>query len=467
MVQHREIHHTQHHRESWSTKDTKEINSHILSITKTSPTIARILILLGVLSIIGIISLVVKFILFNGEQAKWGYTAAAMSFVFTVGGGAPMVAIAGVLTKSHWIKPLQRISVIFSLTGVVTILLMIPLIFQLPPLVTEGARRRSIWFEAPDYSPHFWAILAVVSLLIAGLGLLYSSALPDFAMMRDHCTGWRKSLGRWMARGWIGSDIQWRALRLRIGMFGTLYFLILIFTHFLISTDFSMSLVPGWRDAIYPMYHAMTSLQAGVAVTVLMAFVVRKWFNSKDYLQLDQFWSLGRLLFATTLLWFYFWFSGFIVFWYGRSESDKAFIDLLIRGPFVWAFVASAVLTFVTPWWLLIWNKVRTSIIGPPIGAVIILFGILLDRVRLYVPAWSVPIEKIHDRFLQSIPATVWPDVYDILIILGMISLFAFIILGATRVLPILSAWHLHEYNLLGKPFKYLRTRGIMITKPD
>ena len=467
MNEHASQHHTQHHREAWVRKNHPDITSDIMGMTKTNGRIRGVLVVLAVLGAIGIISLIVKLVLFNGEQAKWGYTAATMSFILTVGGGAPMVSIAAALAKGHWAKPLQRISVIFSLTGVVTAILMIPLLFQLPPLVTEGARRRSVWFEAPDYSPHTWGLIAVLTLLTTGLALFYSSALPDFAVMRDHGTGWRKRVGASLARGWVGTDMQWRALRLRIGMFGTLYFLFLIFTHFLISTDFDMSLVPGWRDAIYPMYHAMTSLQAGVAAVVLLAWASRKWFGAKDYLQLDQFWALGRLLFATTLMWFYFWFSGFIVFWYGRTAADQAYLDLLIRGPMVWAFVLSAAFSFITPWWWLIWNRVRTSVNGPAIAAVIILFGILLDRVRLYVPAWSVPPNQIHDRFLQTIPSTVWPDVFDILIIVGMIALSAAIVLGATRAVPVLSVWQLQEYNLLGKPVKYLRTRGILIAKPD
>jgi len=85
---------------------------------------------------------------------------------------------------------------------------------------------------------------------------------------------------------------------MRIGMFGTFYFLMLIYVHFLYSTDFGMSMVPGWRDAIFPMYHAMGSIQAGIAVTILAAWIARKKLGLGDYLRLDQFWSLGRLLFA-------------------------------------------------------------------------------------------------------------------------------------------------------------------------
>ena len=83
---------------------------------------------------------------------------------------------------------------------------MIPLILNLPMLVVDGARRRSIWFEGPDVSSHLWALVAMVTLIITALGLIYSYAIPDFAAMRDHSSGWKQRFGSWLARGWVGSN---------------------------------------------------------------------------------------------------------------------------------------------------------------------------------------------------------------------------------------------------------------------
>ena len=53
-------------------------------------------------------------------------------------------------------------------------------------MIVDGTRRRSIWFEAPNYSPHIWGIIGMVLLLITGIALFYSAALPDFAAMREN-----------------------------------------------------------------------------------------------------------------------------------------------------------------------------------------------------------------------------------------------------------------------------------------
>ncbi len=464
---HSEAHEEAHH-ELPARVEPDVIASELIATTNSNPSRFRgIMWILGLLTFAGIVSGIVKFVVSLGHQEQWGYTAAIVAFLFSAFGGAPLVAIAPTLAKANWVRPVARFAALCSLVSIVCTVLMIPLILHLPLLVVDGARRRSIWFEGPDISPHLWSMVGMFTLILCALGLIYSYALPDFAAMRDHATGWKQRFGGWMARGWMGTTLQWRTLRLRIGMMGTLYFFTFVFIHFIISTDFAMSLVPGWRDAIFPMYHAISSIQAGLAVTVIGIWAARKYLGLDKYLHLDQFWSIGRLMFAFTLLWGYFFISAFIVFWYGRSGSDKMWIDYLVRGPYIWAFLAAVLFIWFTPWWWLIWNRVRRSYNGTAIGAGLILIGVLLDRIRLYVAAWAVPDDRIHERFLTEYPATVWPDVMDILIMIGATAGTIMIVLLATRVIPILSIWDVQQFNLLYRPVEYMKTKVSLIAKPD
>ncbi len=423
--------------------------------------------ILGLLSVVGIVAFGVKVGIEWGDQAEWGYTAAIVAFLFSAFGGAPLVAIAPMIAKANWVRPVARFAQLCSLVSIVISIWMIPMILNLPMLIVDGARRRSIWFEGPDVSPHIWAVVALTTLIISSVGLIWAYGMPDFAAMRDHGTGWKQRFGNWAARGWIGSTVQWRTMRMRIGMMGTLYFFTFVFIHFMLSTDFAMSLVPGWRDAIFPMYHAISSIQAGLAVTVIGIWAARKYLGLDKYLHLDQFWSIGRLMFAFTLLWGYFFISAFIVFWYGRSGSDQMWIDFLILGPYFWVFIGALLLIWFTPWWWLIWNKVRRSYNGTAIGAGLILIGVFLDRVRLYVAAWSVPEDRIHERFLTEYPGPVYPDVFDILIMVGAVAASVLLVVLATRVLPILSVWDVQQFNLLYRPVDYMKTKVSLIGKPD
>ena len=65
------------------------------------------------------------------------------------------------------------------------------------------------------------------------------------------------------------------------------------------------------------------------------------------------------------------------------------------------------------------------------------------------------------------IPETVWPDIFDILIMAGGISLVAFIVMMMTRVIPVLSVWQVQEFNLLAKPIRYMKGHATLVAKPD
>ncbi len=133
----------------------------------------------------------------------------------------------------------------------------------------------------------------------------------------------------------------------------------------------------------------------------------------------------------------------------------------------IYGFFAAFIMCFFAPWWLLIWNGLRTSVNGPAAVAVVVLLGMLIDRVRLYVPSWSVPGDQIHNSYLKDIPATLWPDVFDIMTIVGSISAAVLLLLLASRLVPAVSIWEIQQMNLLSRPVKYLRTHGVLVAKPD
>ena len=176
------------------------------------------------------------------------------------------------------------------------------------------------------------------------------------------------------------------------------------------------------------------------------------------------------MLLATSLLWFYFFYSGFIVFWYGRSVSDTSTLKLLISGPYIYVFWAVFLLAFIAPWWVMIWNKVRDSLWGPPIAATLVLVGLFLDRIRLYVSSWSaVPddLQLAELSVLEKSPATVWPDVFDVFIMVGLPALGLLAILLLTRLVPVVSLWEIQQSRLISKPVRFLRGHAMLVGKPD
>ena len=427
--------------------------------------------LFALMLVLGVIGLIMRLSDGVSDKAVWGYYAAMFAFILTTAQAAPMVAIVPRMVKSHWRRPISRAAELWSAVGLFNLLLFIPMLWVLPSL-EDG--RRTLWFfhpgEVPAYSPHIWATLALIFLVITGLALLWLSAMPDLAIIRDTSSGRRQRIAAKLSRGWLGTSQQWNMLYHRMGIVGAFYFMMLVFVHFLISVDFGMALVPGWIDALFPATHAANSLQAATATVLLTMFFLRQFGGYREYIGLDQFWGLGKLLFALSLLWFWFWFSSFIVLWYGKKPNEQAAVELLMVGPYLYAFMAAFILNFLVPLCTMIWNPLRKSIWGPTLIATSVLVGTFFDRIRLYVAAYSVPgigDPTVDKHELHAIPAANLPELADVFIILGAIGGSLLVYLLATRIIPLVNVWEQKELLLyrVHKPFH--RTEVMVLGKRD
>jgi molybdopterin-containing oxidoreductase family membrane subunit len=345
--------------------------------------------------------------------------------------------------------------------GLFNFLLFIPLLWALP--ITDG--RRSIWFEWPGHSPHLWDTLALGLLVVCGLALLYFASLPDLAAVRDHSTGGRQGMYRRLALNWQGSPHQWRVLQAGVSILGGFYFMFLIFVHTLISVDFAMSLVPGWKDAIFPAFHALNGLQSAVALTLVTMFILRWKGGLKGYLEVDQFWGLSKLLLALSLLWFYFWWSGFYTYWYGRTPAEQSILKLLMFETYKVPFFLAFALCFVVPFVILMWNVVRKTTWGPALAGAIVLVGTFFNMIRFYVPAFSVQDSTLHA--LETVPPTHTPGGVDVLVVLGALAGAVLAYMMATRLFPVISIWEMKEGMLLQRVRGFMKIEIKVLAKPE
>ncbi len=426
-------------------------------------------VVLGLLFILGIVGFVIRIQDGVSDPSVWGYYAALFAFILTAAQAAPLVAIAPRIAKAHWRRPVSRAAELFAVVGILNMILFIPLIWVLPGL-EDG--RRSLWFfgelDVPAHFPQFLTTLGLMSLTVLGVALLWMSALPDLAALRDSSTGSRQLWYTRLARGWHGTSAQWNMQYHRLGILGAFYFITMVFVHFMISVDFLMALVPGWIDALLPITQTHNAMQAGVATVILTMFLLRRFGGYQDYIGLEQFWAMGKLMFALSLLWFWFWFSSFIVMWYGAKPSEQGVLELLTVGPYLPVFMATFVLIFLIPLFTMVWNPLRKSIWGPTIIAVSVLVGALLDKIRFYVPSYSVTdMEDKHTLLVEQVPAAIMPEAADIMIWVGALAGVALSYLLASRLIPVVSIWEQTELLLYKVHTQFHRTEFLVLGKKD
>ena len=459
----------------------QQVNEDVLSQTYSAgPRFKKATFLFGLLVVVGVIGFVIKAMDGFDDRKDWGYYAAIFAFLYTTCQSALLVSITMRLANTHWRRPLARVSELFAIVGVFNLIIFIPLLWTIP--VAEG--RQSIWFEWPWGAPRLLDALAMIFLTINGLALLWASSIPDMALYGRRYGGFRGAMARLLSSGWKGTPRQWKILKAGQIALGTFYWIFLIGVVFIISSDFSMSLVPGWLDAIFPAFQALTCLQAGVATTMVALYLVRRIGGHENYIYMEVFWALSKLLIAFTMLWIYFWFAGFITFWYGRKPVEENVLQLIMIGPYRYAFYLAVFLSFVVPFLILMWNWVRRTPAGPTIASAVIICGVFFDKLRLYVGSYSFTNEEleaalhhnsdfVNKTFAATGPdiphffQTNWPDFTDIMVIIGGLAVPFFAYLIATKLLPVISIWETKEGYLLSSVKTILKRRYLVLAKPD
>ena len=442
---------------------------------------------LGVLVILGIIGFIVRAVddgFSDAARPQWGYYAAMFGFLLVTAGSAPVAAIAFRWTKNHWRRPLSRASELFALVGILNVLWFIPMIFLLPGIdlngdgvLAVGEDRRTIWFEGPIGAPLWWDTSAVIGLALCGLAILWVSARPDMVALAARGTGWRARFLSWLSMDWRGTEQEWRLQQASLAVLGAFYFMLLVFVHTLISLDFALSLVPGWKDSIFAPHHALTGLQAASGTILVTIFLMRTCGGFRQYIGLDPFWSFSKVLLGLTLLWGYFWFSEFMTFWYGRDPTEQTVVKLVMFESYRVAFLLNFFFSFLIPFVMLIWNVVRKSVIGPAIAGASVVIGAFFMMVRLYVPAFNIPQADLGAHTVADFEAEagqiavqllpVKPDVWDGFIVAGGVGAIALIFLLGTKLLPVMSMWETKEglLYILFRPF--IKGRYMVLGKPE
>ncbi|MDP2727619.1 MAG: hypothetical protein Q8P59_08750, partial [Dehalococcoidia bacterium] len=237
-----------------------------------------------------------------------------------------------------------------------------------------------------------------------------------------------------------------------------------VLTNTLLSLDAGMSLVPGWRSAIFPPSHVLTSLEGAVASTIVAMGILR-WSGFRSYLHYDQFWGLGKLLLSFALLGIYFSWAEFITLWYGRQPEEQILLQLLMVGPYLPVFLAAFFLSFFMPFLTMIWNPIRQSILGPILVSMGVLVGLFLDRIRLYVPAYAAA--QVSLQPIKEVPPVHLPDASDIMIMIGFPAGAILLYLLASRLVPAISVWQVKELITLRNTRQFIRRTVISIGKPE
>ena len=344
------------------------------------------LILLAVLGIVAFLYGVTR-----PEPARvWGIYLVNLLFWSSFAITGPAVAGMIQVTEGRWSPSIKRIALTTAGFLPVSLVLFVVLFFgraTLYPWVTEPIPVKAAWLNVP-----FMALrIGLGSLLLYWVAMRLVKAI----LVEDQ----------------PGQDTQ-AAIDRRYRLSAVLLVLYMIVLS-LWGFDLLMSLDPRWYSGLFGGYYVVTSMYPGFGLVTYLT--IRSNERGLTHVAPTAIQDVAKLTFALSVFWMYFFFSQYLVIWYGNVPVETRFIARRFFSQ-PWGGIAWAI--FIIGW-LIPFSYLLKRLTGRPperhqVFKVILFFGwiaIFFERMLLVFPA------LLRDNTVPIGPV-------EVLVTLGFFALF-------------------------------------------
>jgi len=366
----------------------------------------------------------------------WGFYIT--NFVFWIGISHAGTLISAILrlVNAGWRRPVTRCAEVITAFALM-IGAMFPIIhlgrpwlfFWLMPYPNQ----RMLW---PNFrSPLVWDFFAISAYLTGSLLFLFLPMIPDFALVRDRSTGFRKKVYGLLSLGWRGTTKQWHRLETGMSIMAIAIIPVAVSVHTIVSFDFSMAPIPGWHTTIFGPYFVAGAIFSGIAGLIIAMAALRKFLHLEAYLHPLHFQNLGKLLLMMSLLWGYFVFAERLTTWYGNGTAEMNVFYVTQDGSYAPLYWTMVTCNFLLPVSILSIRRLRT-IAGCVIASFGVVVGMWLERFLIVVPT-------LGHKFLPYTWGTYRPQPVEIAIMTATFAAMTLLYVLFSKFVPIISIWEL------------------------
>jgi molybdopterin-containing oxidoreductase family membrane subunit len=365
----------------------------------------------------------------------WAY--AIVNFVWWIGIGHAGTFISAILLllEQRWRTSINRVAEAMTLFAVMQAALF-PLLhlgrpwfaYWLVPYPAETG----VWPQFRSSLP--WDAAAVFTYFTISLLFWYLGLLPDLAAVRDQApTRRRRLVYGLLALGWRGSARAYTHYRVAYGLLAGLATPLVLSVHSIVSSDFAISILPGWHSTIFPPYFVAGAIFSGFAMVLTLMLPMRRAFHMENVITESHLDAMAKMLLATgwivvytyLLEAFFAWFSG---------ESYEFYQQLVERpfGPgaaFFWASIFCNVIVLQV-FWL---RRARRSPLVLWIGAILINIGMWSER-------FVIVVQSLERDFLPTSWHAFRPTWVDLSLLAGTGCFFLLLFLLFLRLVPFIPA---------------------------
>ena len=364
-----------------------------------------------------------------------------INFVFWVGIAHSGTLISAILYLFHapWRTALARSAEAMTVFAVTTAGLF-PLIHLgrvwIVYWILPYPNQRDLW---PNFqSPLVFDVIAISTYLTVSSLFWLTGLIPDLAILRERFGGVRGKIYGFLSLGWTGSSKDW-------SHHGWLYLLIaalatplVISVHSVVSWDFALSIVPGWHTTIFAPYFVAGAIHSGLAMVLILLIPLRLIYRFDPFLTMNVFENVAKTILLTTLIMLYSYLVELFIAWYSAHDFERDIHYWRATGPYAISFWIMFVLNAVVPL-VFFFKKVRTNLIALIFISILINIGMWFER---YLIILSSP---AHEYDPYSWGLYFGPTFIEYCIMFGSFSLFFFLFLLFTKLLPTISMTEIKE----------------------
>ena len=291
-------------------------------------------------------------------------------------------------------------------------------------------------------SPLFWDFIAITAYLLISASFWFLGMIPDFATIRDTTNSKvKKAVYGFFAMGWRGSAWEWKRYEGLAFVLGGIAAVLVVSVHSIVSTDFAVSVEPGWHTTLFPPYFVVGAIFSGFAMVMTLTVIIRKLYKLNDFITDRHLDNVAKILVFISLIMGTAYLTEIFIAWYSANEYELfTFFRNRITGDYTFQFWAMFICNALVP--QLMWfKKIRKNITMLFIISLLINLGMWYER-------FNIVITSLSKDYLPSAWADYSPTFVEIAVFLGTIGIFAFGVLLFFKYIPMIAV---HEVKMFNK----------------
>ncbi|MDY0103727.1 MAG: NrfD/PsrC family molybdoenzyme membrane anchor subunit [Lentimicrobium sp.] len=282
-------------------------------------------------------------------------------------------------------------------------------------------------------SPLFWDFIAISAYLLISASFWYFGMVPDFATIRDKTKSKiKKAVYGFFAFGWTGSSREWLRYEALSYVLGGIAAVLVVSVHSIVSTDFAVSVIPGWHTTVFPPYFVVGAIFSGFAMVMTLMTVIRKIYKFQDYVTNSHLNAIAKILIFISLIMGTAYATEIFIAWYSGSEYEMfTFFKNRVTGDYTYQFWIMVTCNAFIP--QLFWfKKIRQNITIAFIISLLINVGMWFERFNIIVTSLS-------KDYLPSSWVAYSPTWVEIGVYIGTLGMFVAGVLLFFKYIPMIA----------------------------